>query len=303
MPGAPLAFQALTWASEGSRVTEHPVKPPPFFLSSDKWPQHELFISCLEKWTLPSLPTSRASPSPLHKSANVIILSFVRSSRGFAGQVCVRILGAGADMRDATSCPSCLFFAVFLWFFFKVSLLNFLRSYWEHLNLKKRFNGKFQPILLPSGNYRGHFFHFNCANYVLILILELFHFPVFCACPFCVPLTLLWLVYRPENTLSEKPDRPHYWSRAHVTCGCFMCCCFFYFYSTAKPDPLSLSLSLFSLQDHPESCPDLHPRSHHPCHHNPGHPFQSARPLISIPPPHTHIHSHPHPDKYKHTHL
>uniref|UniRef100_A0A674PCC7 Vesicle transport through interaction with t-SNAREs 1A n=1 Tax=Takifugu rubripes TaxID=31033 RepID=A0A674PCC7_TAKRU len=40
--------------------------------------------------------------------------------------------------------------------------------------------------------------------------------------------------------------------------------------------------------DHPESCPDLHPRSHHPCHHNPGHPFQSARPLISIPPPHTH---------------
>lgn len=110
-------FQAQTWALEGSRVTEHPVKQPPpphntpYFLSSDKWPQHELFISCLEKWTLPSLHTSRATPPPLHMSANAIILSFVRSSGGFAGRVCGRILGAGIQMRAATSCPSFPFFS------------------------------------------------------------------------------------------------------------------------------------------------------------------------------------------------
>lgn len=111
-------FQAQTWALEGSRVTEHPVKAPPppsHFLSSDKWPQHELFISCLEKWTLPSLHTSRAFPPPLHMSANVIILSFVRSSGGFAGRTSRRILGAGIQMQAPTSCPSfpfiyCLFF-------------------------------------------------------------------------------------------------------------------------------------------------------------------------------------------------
>lgn len=42
---------------------------------SDEWLNHGLFISCLEQWTL--------APLPLHMSANVIILSFVRSDGGW----------------------------------------------------------------------------------------------------------------------------------------------------------------------------------------------------------------------------
>lgn len=64
-----MVCRAQTWALEGSRVTEQPASPPN--LPSDKWPQHGLFISCLEKWTVPPSP---ASPPPLHMSANVIIL-------------------------------------------------------------------------------------------------------------------------------------------------------------------------------------------------------------------------------------
>lgn len=51
--GARLVCRAQAWALEGSRVTEHPVNLPS--LPSDKWPQHELFISSLEKWTVPPL--------------------------------------------------------------------------------------------------------------------------------------------------------------------------------------------------------------------------------------------------------
>lgn len=75
---------AQTWSLEGSWVTEQPASALPSL--GDKWPQHGLFISCLEKWTVP--PCS-ASPPPLHMSANVIILSFVRSSGGFGIRVCV----------------------------------------------------------------------------------------------------------------------------------------------------------------------------------------------------------------------
>lgn len=85
-----MVFQTQTWALEGSRVTEYPVKHPPhsplppplsFFLSSDKWPQHELFISCLEKWTLPSLHTTRASPPHVSKCDNSLICQEQRRVR------------------------------------------------------------------------------------------------------------------------------------------------------------------------------------------------------------------------------
>lgn len=58
-------------------------------------------------------------------SANVIILSFVRSSGGFAGRVCGRILGAGIQMRAATSCPSFPFFPFAFFFVPKAPFVRF----------------------------------------------------------------------------------------------------------------------------------------------------------------------------------
>lgn len=135
----------------------------------------------------PHLPGLSLTPPHVSKCDNSLICQKQQKVR--RASLCENF---GSGRRDA----SCHFLSILVFFlqfsfFFKVSLLNFLRSYSEHLNLKKGFNAKFQLILLPSGNYRGPFFHFNCATYMLILILVLFHFPVFCACPFCVHLTLL----------------------------------------------------------------------------------------------------------------
>lgn len=81
--------RAPTWALEGSGVTEHPanlLSPP-----SDKWPQHELFISCLEKWTL--APPSPPPPPHVSKCDNSLICQ--GGSGGFGA--CVFWLSARDD--------------------------------------------------------------------------------------------------------------------------------------------------------------------------------------------------------------
>lgn len=131
--------RAPTWALEGSGVTEHPANL--FSPPSDKWPQHELFISCLEKWTL--APPSPPPPPHVSKCDNSLICQ--GGSGGFGA--CVFWLSARDDSNwgmlfwrgggethvrraahtlDAKACGSCErhppfslsrqpYFFVFLW--------------------------------------------------------------------------------------------------------------------------------------------------------------------------------------------
>lgn len=138
-------------------------------------------------------------------SANVIILSFVRSSGGFAGRVCGRILGAGIQMRAATSCPSFPFFPFAFFFVPKAPFVRF--SYVIVVKFKP------EKVSCLMANSIQFYYPQESTEAVFPLYLCKLHFNTtsstcwvfffFCLCmyPFCVHLTLLWPVYIPEDTI------------------------------------------------------------------------------------------------------
>ena len=177
--GAVLVCQTL----EGSRVTEQPASPPPpppphththtHLLPSDKWPQHGLFISCLERWTVPPRHLLGLSSTPPHvsKCDNSLIC---QEQRRVCESVCVSVCvcvcvcedtnsgglwvvvvvgwwcggGGLAYVKRVARAPSSLLCSQLCVFSVQSPpplLSSLLRSQWENLNVQKSesFYGKF----------------------------------------------------------------------------------------------------------------------------------------------------------------